>query len=167
MTKFVRKLYERDYESELAQDEEEDKQVHRMIPLSWWEGYPCVRSEKLPMFFNRSLYVLAGSRLSRVESLEVVRAMIKFVRRLYERDYESEIAQDEEEVKRVHHMIPSCLSDTKETCIVKPPSGLRTLLGLPCVLQGVDPEGVTKVTIFKNCILGVKKSSQHPEVFLH
>jgi hypothetical protein len=36
-------------------------------------------------------------------------------------------------------------------------------------LAGVDPgEGfeATKVTIFKNCLFGVKKGAQHPEAFL-
>jgi ankyrin repeat protein len=83
-----------------------------LLVYEWLES--CLEREKLPMFFNRRYNVLAGSRLSTPDSLKVVRAMTKFVRELYERDYESEAAQDEEEVKRIQDMIPSCLSDTEE-----------------------------------------------------
>jgi urease accessory protein UreF len=78
----------------------------RKVLLVYERLQSCLERGKLPMFFNRSLNVLAGSRLSRIESLKVVRAMTKFVRKLYERDYESELAQDEEENKQVHRMIP-------------------------------------------------------------
>jgi ankyrin repeat protein len=83
-----------------------------LLVFEWLES--CLERETLPIFFNTSYNVLAGSRLSTTESLKVVRAMTKFVRKLYERDYESVLAQDEEEVKQVHHMIPSCLPDTGE-----------------------------------------------------
>ena len=63
----------------------------------------------LPMFFTPEIDFLYGSRLSLEDSITVGKAMTKFVRKFYEQDFQSEIAEDEEEMKRVSKLIPECL----------------------------------------------------------
>ncbi|XP_064642866.1 serine/threonine-protein phosphatase 6 regulatory ankyrin repeat subunit A-like [Lineus longissimus] len=67
-----------------------DMSLGKMVLMVYEHLEKCLERDNLPMPMNNNVNVLAGSKLSTEDSLQVTRIMARFVRRLYERDVSAE-----------------------------------------------------------------------------
>ncbi|XP_064625518.1 ankyrin-3-like [Lineus longissimus] len=77
-----------------------DFSLGKMVLMMYEQLEVCMKRGKLPMFFDMTINVLAGSRVSVEDSLQVTRLMLGFVQSLYERDFSHEKEIDGNEKRK-------------------------------------------------------------------
>ena len=100
----------------------------------------CLERKRLPSFADPSVNVLAGSKLSRVDSLKVVKAMTRLVRAMYEEGFQSEKAADE----RNERMLLQ--AETRRCAELMLRSGYYRLCLIPIYLKREDIEEFQRIS---------------------